>query len=119
MCVCERERERERKTLRKTEAAARHARFIADLRDFSLEGAWYPAPTCTATKNLGLWSSASQAMEFYCLERERERERERKRVRVCISEDQAEEEEEERLVSYVTVSGNFLDEEKRRLNSAV
>jgi len=54
-------------------------------------------------------------MEFYCLERERERERERKRVRVCISEDQAEEEEEERIVSYVTVFGNFLDEEKRRL----
>ena len=78
----ERERERERETLRRIEEAARQARFMADRRDFSLEGAWYPAPTCTATKNLGLSSFASQAIGFgfpsvYWTLKERERERER------------------------------------------
>ena len=35
----EREKERERETLRRIEEAARQARFMADRRDFSLEGA--------------------------------------------------------------------------------
>lgn len=45
-----------RRTLRRTEAAARQAHFIVFLKDFSLEWAWNPAPTWTATKNVGLFS---------------------------------------------------------------
>lgn len=43
------------------EAAARQARFIAERRAFSFDGAWYPAPTWTATKNLPELSSPSTA----------------------------------------------------------
>ncbi|KAK3029203.1 hypothetical protein RJ639_039283 [Escallonia herrerae] len=45
-------------TLRRTLAAARQARFMAERRAFSFDGEWYPAPTCTATKNLLGSSSA-------------------------------------------------------------
>jgi len=60
----EKEKRKKERTLRRIEAAARQARFMADLRTFSLDGAWYPAPTWTATKNLGFWSSDSQAIWF-------------------------------------------------------
>lgn len=49
--VCERNGGTQEWTLR-TEAAARQARFIAERRAFSFDGAWYPAPRWTATKNL-------------------------------------------------------------------
>lgn len=48
----------ERKTSRITEPATRQARLTADLRAFSLDGAWYPAPTWTATKNVAFSSSS-------------------------------------------------------------
>jgi hypothetical protein len=42
------------RTLRRTAAAARQARFMAWRYALSFAGAWKPAPTCSATKNLRL-----------------------------------------------------------------
>lgn len=42
------------RTSRRTAAAARQARFMARRYAFSLAGAWKPAPTCSAMKNLRL-----------------------------------------------------------------